>query len=227
MEESMSTRGCVAVGTPERWVGRYNHSDSYPSGLGKEVWGMLKGGMDPADVLEEFGDEITSHRPDPLFIEWVYVMDDGDQPYGPRNDERLHLDVLASQGFVKRRMLNTGLGATLRPILKSGWWDYGRYAHRYVLIGRFSLSGPEPDWELLEDLRMFWDTKKWAETMLRWNADWKEKLEYIRRVVPSGEAERYALSEADDYFLEWLRLAKRSLKAGEEKARVVLLSEAL
>lgn len=63
--------------------------------------------------------------------------------------------------------------------------------------------------------------------MLRWDADWKEKLEYVRRVVPSGEAERYALSEADDYFLEWLRLAKRALRAGEHRARAVLLSEAL
>jgi hypothetical protein len=224
LEESMSTRGCVAVGNPKLWTGRYNHSDSYPSGLGKEVWGMLKRGMDPADILEEFGDEITSHRPDPLFIEWVYVMDDGDQPYGPRNDERLYLDVLASQGFAKKRVSKSGLTATF----KSGWWDYGTYACRHVLVGRFPLSGPEPDWELLRELvRSFGDAKEWAEAVLRWDADWKEKLEYVRRVVPSGEAERYALSEADDYFLEWLRLAKRVLRAGEEKARVVLLSEAL
>jgi hypothetical protein len=176
---------------------------------------MLRRGMDPADILEEFGDEITSHSPDPLFIEWVYVMDDG--PCGPR-----HLDVLASQGFRKRQV------PKFTAAFKSGWWDYGTCVYRHVLIGRFPLSGPEPDWELLWDLgRSFGDAKEWAEAVLRWDADWKEKLEYIRRVVPSGEAERYALSEADDYFLEWLRLAKRALKAGGEKARAILLSEAL
>lgn len=38
----MGTRGCVAVGTLEKWSGPYNHMDSYPSGLGKEVWGKLQ-----------------------------------------------------------------------------------------------------------------------------------------------------------------------------------------
>ena len=34
----MSTRGCVAIGTPDAWRGVYNHYDSYPTGLGSAVW---------------------------------------------------------------------------------------------------------------------------------------------------------------------------------------------
>jgi hypothetical protein len=39
----MSTRGCVAIkhGGKEQWLGVYNHSDSYPTGLGKELWDYL------------------------------------------------------------------------------------------------------------------------------------------------------------------------------------------
>lgn len=38
----MSTRGCVAVGVPRKWEGIYNHCDSYPSGLGKDLWDILR-----------------------------------------------------------------------------------------------------------------------------------------------------------------------------------------
>ena len=34
----MSTRGFVGIGTVDQWEGRYNHWDSYPTGLGADVW---------------------------------------------------------------------------------------------------------------------------------------------------------------------------------------------
>ena len=34
----MSTCGFVGIGTADQWEGRYNHSDSYPTGLGVDVW---------------------------------------------------------------------------------------------------------------------------------------------------------------------------------------------
>jgi len=37
----MSTRGCVAIGTPEHWQGVYNHWDSYPTYLGAKLWEHL------------------------------------------------------------------------------------------------------------------------------------------------------------------------------------------
>lgn len=38
----MSTRGFVGIGTPEQYNGRYNHYDSYPTGLGAEVWATVQ-----------------------------------------------------------------------------------------------------------------------------------------------------------------------------------------
>ena len=39
----MSTRGCVGVMTGESsWTAVFNHWDSYPSGLGKDVWEVVK-----------------------------------------------------------------------------------------------------------------------------------------------------------------------------------------
>lgn len=37
----MSTRGCIARATDTGWRGRYQHFDSYPEGLGEEIWRVL------------------------------------------------------------------------------------------------------------------------------------------------------------------------------------------
>jgi hypothetical protein len=46
----MSTRGAIArktsngkPGEPQTFVGRHHHWDSYPSGLGKALWGLYHG----------------------------------------------------------------------------------------------------------------------------------------------------------------------------------------
>ena len=53
----MSTRGCVAIGTPDAWRGVYNHYDSYPTGLGVAFWQhlqeLLKEGKSPEDFARE------------------------------------------------------------------------------------------------------------------------------------------------------------------------------
>lgn len=48
----MSTRGCVAIGTPKAWRGVYNHYDSYPTGLGKMLWDHIRG-KDLKDFAEK------------------------------------------------------------------------------------------------------------------------------------------------------------------------------
>jgi len=52
----MSTRGAVGIGTPKKFLSVYNHFDSYPTGLGKEVWGHLQG-----KDLSEFAKELLSY----------------------------------------------------------------------------------------------------------------------------------------------------------------------
>ena len=39
----MGTRGCVAIAQGDGWRGVYNHWDSYPMELGKELWAHLQG----------------------------------------------------------------------------------------------------------------------------------------------------------------------------------------
>jgi hypothetical protein len=52
----MSTRGCVAIAQGDGWLGVYNHSDSYPTWLGKQLWNHLQG-----KDLKQFADELLSY----------------------------------------------------------------------------------------------------------------------------------------------------------------------
>jgi len=66
----MSTRGAVAWGNLEHWTGIYQHYDSYPSGLGQDVW----------DKIKEIGagnlaEELQKHR------SWDALLKGGQCPY--------------------------------------------------------------------------------------------------------------------------------------------------
>jgi len=150
----MSTGGCVAVRRKDGgWVGVYSHADSYPTRLGKEVWNHVR-----RKNLKQFAEDllrfstwndyerkfersslvyITSDNPDPLFIEWVYVVD----------PERRVIDILVSQGSKK-----TVGPIRTHPILRDdGYWDYGLCAYKHIRIARVSLK-KEPNWSLIESL---------------------------------------------------------------------------
>ena len=235
----MSTRGCVAIGTPENWRGVYNHWDSYPTGLGQQVWQHLHTVLSNSTTLDDFSrallryddwraylnkgtceycgkktsqphsisgliacrsDErfktktemrahydslpgwqerhadieravdfewqirrnikrtghpdpdalfhehdtrppeeqhITSDNPDPLFIEWVYVIDP--------TAATLHV------------LMHTGIPNPTRQPYKEkcrskcpGRWDYGHCLYWHEPVGSFPINGLEPDWETLE-----------------------------------------------------------------------------
>ena len=57
----MSTRGCVAIGTPAKWRGVYNHWDSYPSGLGSAVWQHLQTIFKDGETFEAFACELLTY----------------------------------------------------------------------------------------------------------------------------------------------------------------------
>jgi len=246
----MSTRGCVAIRKKDGgWVGVYNHSDSYPTCLGKEVWNHLQGrdlkrfaedllrfdtwdnylqegvcpycgkkglssphsiggeilGRTPPDYgkgvifessfktkreMREYfrslpawrgreeeiekaietewqlrenirrtgyvdpeckfhkhdpldePEHITSENPDPLFIEWVYVVD----------PEHRTMDILTCVSDRKTK----GLVRIGPPVLRSdGYWDYGHCAYKHVRIAKIPLDGQEPNWNLLESIPHF------------------------------------------------------------------------
>lgn len=226
----MSTRGCVAIKQDEGWRGVYNHWDSYPTGLGKEVWDYLhQNGVDLqqfAKELLEYGDwreylnngvceycgkrlgqpvnisgviclgtkgseaeiraywegmswakdnpekvkqsmeqdlailkniqetgysdpdakyhshatkdnnQITNLDADPLFIEWVYVID----------PERRTMSIIMhkSDGVTK------GAIREVQILRDDGFWDYGHCAYKHIQVAEISLNGDEPDWERIE-----------------------------------------------------------------------------
>lgn len=66
----MSTRGAVAWGNLDSWTGLYNHFDSYPSGLGKDVWDKLKE-LGP----QEFISQVSAHS------NWLSYLRGGLCPY--------------------------------------------------------------------------------------------------------------------------------------------------
>ena len=97
----MSTRGAIAKGTVGKWVGVYNHFDSYPSGLGValtlakdnrydgDLDKMIKAAIDnepigwssfpteaysSREAVTSTEPEITSESVNRLFIEWVYLL---------------------------------------------------------------------------------------------------------------------------------------------------------
>ena len=202
----MSTRGCVAIARGDGWQGVYNHSDSYPIGLGKKLWGHLQGKdlkqfakellsygdwreylnggvceycgkkagqphsisgvifmgepfspeiqrnldrtgyRDPKAKYHEHGegetDQMTDQTADPLFIEWVYVLDPG-------------------SGLVT--VFGNGTAAELMPGQHGTWSNpmgmqeldgtvkqFGGHYWVHVLVSQFSVHGPEPDWERIE-----------------------------------------------------------------------------
>ena len=139
----MSTRACIARMDPTgAWAGRYHHTDGYPSGLGRQLWRLLRDIFDgntdrmlraliddhPAGWSSLFdrqarcychGDrhepaqEIKSADPVGAFIEWVYAIRPATAT-GPAT-----MTVFALKG---------GQTWTLRP------------------VAVYDLSGPEPGW---------------------------------------------------------------------------------
>lgn len=81
---------------------------------------------------------ITNENPDPLFIEWVYIIDP---------DEKT-LKILTNRGKT------SDIGEPVdEPWLRDdGYWEYGHCAYRHARIALVSLDGSEPDWNLIQEI---------------------------------------------------------------------------
>lgn len=128
----MSTRGAIALGTQKAWLGVYNHMDSYPTGLGKDLWNAIKTrGFDRVvdnirnskNPLDGSPADPESYKTvDPLYIEWVYII----------NPDTRNMCILKS-------------------VPKS---DPSKMKSKYkeAYVGTISLNGEEPNWEAVEKL---------------------------------------------------------------------------
>lgn len=164
----MSTRGVIAVKTGLGWKGVYNHLDSYPTYLGPIIWRELqeKGvervveeGIeqypqgyrsfpdDPYPATSQMG-PITNDNVDPLFHEWVYILD-------TTKKQKPQLTIITSV-FVPR--LKRGQkGTRIEPsIIRTldGTIEHtegGYYVH--VVVCKVDIKGKEPNWALIEAKR--------------------------------------------------------------------------
>ena len=131
----MSTRGAIAWKTDWGWEGVFNRYDSYPSGLGAEIWNAIHGefGGDVRRYIDSLRERarregilsVTSVDVDWLWVGWVYVLD----------PDTNTMQVLASREVAdpSRPMGRAWVGVPVATIL---------------------LDGPEPDWEKMETERM-------------------------------------------------------------------------
>lgn len=164
----MSTRGVIAVKTGLGWRGVYNHLDSYPTYLGPIIWRELQE-KDVERVVKEgieqhpqgyrsFPDEpysatsrtepITNDNVDPLFHEWVYILD-------TTKKQKPRLIVVTSV-FVPR--LKRGQkGTRIEPnIIRTldGTIEHiegGYYVH--IVACKADIGESEPNWALVEARR--------------------------------------------------------------------------
>ena len=151
----MSTRGCIAKPDDLGWTGRYNHSSSYPTWWGRELWHQFHNEYG-GNVAEMIRVEVDEYRRDgeslpeywacrckvpgmtegdghdadcsPLHIEWAYVLT-------PLGMEVWHAIEQTGQTFTHRYAHG----------------DYTRAAYRHERYGLLPWDGPEPDWQRIED----------------------------------------------------------------------------
>lgn len=225
----MSTRGAVAVGTKDKWKGVFNHWDSYPRGLGKEVWDEVQdkgieavaagilgcgdwreyqsngiceycgkvtgqphsirgevciagvsdisdntsssikneimsrlkpeirknlketGYPDPEAKYHKHGqgvkDQFDQDHADPLFLEWVYILDVAKR--------QIHIlqhisdgkeDLLFHSRSKKPKIFKTPIKR------KDGFTSYGHCAYKHAYTTSLNIDDPEPDWEKLDEM---------------------------------------------------------------------------
>lgn len=175
----MSTRGCIAIGTPDQWQGVYTHYDSYPTERGPLVWDAVRSGTYRFLIEQHPGgwsvfpricychspefdrrnsDGIITHQDnDPLSIEWVYILDEA--------AHTLHILNAQDAGHIlsKHEWDKYFKQAAAAQHGESFWactlecrstpvtfYSIG-YAYYYALIASITLDGPAPDWQEIQD----------------------------------------------------------------------------
>ena len=167
----MSTRGVVALAQGDDWVGVYNHSDSYPTGLGRAVWAHLQseGVAKVQEKMLQFDDwraylagGLCEYCGEKRFTQAddAHIHDKDVEHYTSKDECQLVIEwvyVLSEQALT---VLYSTRVATLHPgqvgehVEAWGYRDQdgemvnfpeGYYVHE--VAGTFPLNGPEPVWD--------------------------------------------------------------------------------
>lgn len=144
----MGTRGSVAWKEGRGYMGVYNHFDSYPIGLGPDLWAMLSARkFDMEQLIEELksskrwenlvnsepikdGDELFNPFKDPLYMEYIYVL----------NPKERVVEVWASTGVPVTKKVK---GAVKYKSLGC--------CYKHVRIARCPVDEAEPNWQKIQN----------------------------------------------------------------------------
>jgi hypothetical protein len=80
----MATRGCVAVGTLDKWRGVYNHWDSYPTWLGARLAEHIRNEINNGKTFRQICDDILNYD------DWRNYLNGGVCPYCGRKASQPH-----------------------------------------------------------------------------------------------------------------------------------------
>ncbi len=137
----MSTRGFVGIGTPTDWDARYNHYDSYPTGLGAEVWATAQNFLRNDGHLHEFAQRLLH------FTDWRQMQTDGICEYcGQKTGQPHSISVLLCVSDITdttldqyRHTLQTrdGLSAQQAQARAAEDWP--------IILNRRQTGYPDPD----------------------------------------------------------------------------------
>ena len=131
----MSTRGFVGIGTASDWSARYNHFDSYPTGLGPKVWAMAQQFLYDEHHLNGFAHRLLG------FTDWRQMETGGTCEYCGRTTGQPH-------------SINGRLFITAPPIDVVSQTAYAQYLQSvYGYCPDAAVRVATEDWPLVNNLR--------------------------------------------------------------------------
>jgi hypothetical protein len=150
----MSTRGFVGMGIPDQFHARYNHYDSYPSGLGPKVWTTVRQFLSDDGDLHGFARTLLGYTDwrqmetgglceycgqrtgQPHSISGLISVPDSDAASLAEYQETLEQDALQRHAAIER--------AALRPLLAKQAWKQA-IAEWRIIENRRRTGYPDPD----------------------------------------------------------------------------------
>lgn len=126
----MSTRGCVAIANGDGFRGVYNHFDSYPSGLGKELWDHLQG-----KDLEQFAKELLQYG------DWREYLNGGVCEYCGKKAGQPH----SISGVIFALPGHEPVPEIQRNLSRTGYPDPEAKHHEHVSAGDSQMTDQDAD----------------------------------------------------------------------------------
>lgn len=83
--------------------------------------------------------KITSDDPDPLFLEWVYVL----------NPVKKTMTIYTHKAQPKYK--EKPQFKSVDPVRMGKYWDYGHCAYKHEIVEVVDLTSDEPDWKKIEE----------------------------------------------------------------------------